>query len=1053
MALIATSLDAQIFGPPGVLSNTIPASDFGDDYEQQLSTDGAGNWVAVWRSNDTLSATTGTDWDIFVARSSDDGSSWSLPAALNTDAGTDSGDDYYPQISTDGAGNWIAVWSVFHSAYMSGVLVVTDIDILVARSTDNGVSWSPPAILSSDAASESGYDRNPQISNDGFGNWIAVWDSSDNLGDTIGTDTDILVVRSTDDGENWSNPAPLNSDAGSDSAFDLNPQLSNDGAGNWVAVWYSSESPGSTAGSEADILVSRSADDGANWSAPATVSTHTRAEHGSAYRPQVKTDSAGNWIAVWESTDSLGASVDTDEDILLSRSTDNGASWSAPTPLNTNAATDSGDDDTPHLSTDGSGNWIAVWSVAHFGLIFGVEVVVERDLFVSRSIDNGANWSAPAAINNDAAAADSGYNYQPRVSTNGSGTWIATWRANLSLDNTIGTDADILVSHSTDNGANWTTPVAFNANAAADFGEDYSPNIATDGAGNWVTVWESNDTLGGIGEDNDIMVARSTDNGASWSAPATLNTNAAADSGEDNDPQLTTDGAGNWIVVWQSTDSLGATIGTDADVLVARSTDNGASWSAPTALNANAAVDSVGDVDPRLSTDRAGTWIAVWVSGDSLGGTIGSDGDILLSRSTDNGVSWSAPSALNTNAAIDTGNDYAVRINNDGNGNWIAAWSSAENLGGTIGLDSDILFARSSDNATTWSAPAVLNSNAATDSGEDFNQQVSTDGVGNWIVVWKSRDSLGGTIGTDEDILTARSTDNGANWSAPAALNGYAASDTLDDHFPQVIPGGAGNWIAVWYTQHNVGGSIGTDGDILIARSADNGASWSAPGPLTPDAESDSQRDQQPHVTTDGAGNWVAVWFSENRLNGMASFGVADIFFATASVSCPDAPLACRVAQRSVLVARDKSDDNKDVLVWKWLRGEETSQAALADPLLNAHYTFCVYAGATPVLVAQATVLPNGVKWSPISDRGYKYKDKSGSAAGLQRLVLKAGTSGQSKVLLKGKGADLPDMTLPIDLPVTAQLVNGETGVCFEAVYDTLEVRRNEAGKFKAKAP
>ena len=35
---------------------------------------------------------------------------WTGPAALNTNAATDSGDDSAPQVTTDGAGHWVAVW-------------------------------------------------------------------------------------------------------------------------------------------------------------------------------------------------------------------------------------------------------------------------------------------------------------------------------------------------------------------------------------------------------------------------------------------------------------------------------------------------------------------------------------------------------------------------------------------------------------------------------------------------------------------------------------------------------------------------------------------------------------------------------------------------------------------------------------------------------------------------------------------------------------------------------------------------------------------------------
>jgi hypothetical protein len=225
--------------------------------------------------------------------------------------------------------------------------------------------------------------------------------------------------------------------------------------------------------------------------------------------------------------------------------------------------------------------------------------------------------------------------------------------------------------------------------------------------------------------------------------------------------QVTTDGAGHWVAVWNSYDDLGGTIGIDRDILVARSTDNGASWSTPQALNANAATDSGADRYPRVSTDGYGNWVAVWYSPESLGGTIGTDNDILVARSTDNGASWSAPQALNTNAASDSGHDEFPQVTTNGGGNWAAVWHSDDNLGGTIGTDFDILLARSTDNGASWSAPQSLNANAASDSGSDESPQVTTDGAGNWVAVWYSTENLAATIGTDYDILVARSVDNG----------------------------------------------------------------------------------------------------------------------------------------------------------------------------------------------------------------------------------------------------------------------------------------------------
>jgi hypothetical protein len=840
-----------------------------------VTTDGVGHWVAVWESNDTLADTIGTDSDILTARSTDNGATWTAPAALNTNAASDSEGDWSPQVTTDGAGHWVAVWN---SRSLGGT-IGTDVDILVARSTDNGATWTAPAALNTNAASDSGPDYDPQVTADGAGHWVAGWSSYDSLGGTIGTDEDILVARSTDNGATWTSPAPLNTNASTDSGDDSTPQVTTDGAGHWVAVWQSNENLGGTIGMDGDILVARSTDNGATWTSPAALNTNAASDSGYDSSPQVATDSAGRWLAVWQSNDTLGGTIGTDADILVARSTNNGATWTAPAALNTNAASDSEYDQSPQVTTDGAGHWVALWyTLGSLGSSTGTDY----DILTARSTDNGTTWTAPAALNTNATT-DEGEDQFPQVTTDGHGHWVAVWESNEDLGDIIGDDYDILMARSTDNGATWTAPAALNTNANAEMGDDEYPQMTTDGHGHWVAVWQSDENLGGIGTDHDILTVRSSDNGATWTTPTPLNTNAASDEWGDYRPQVTTDGAGHWVAVWYSYDSLGGTIGGEGDILVARSTDNGVTWTAPVALNANAAGDSAWDEDPQVATNGTGNWVAVWESYESWGGPLGTDWDILVARSTDNGATWTAPAPLNTNAATDSGHDYDPQLTTDGAGHWVAVWQSDENLGGTIGTDYDILVARSADNGVTWTAPAALNTNAATDSGYDYYPQVTTDGAGHWVTVWYSEDSLGGTIGTDYDILVARSTDNGATWTAPAPLNTNAATDSGYDYHPQVTTYDAGHWVAVWYSYDSLGGTIGTDGDILIARSGDNGVTWTAPAALNTNARSDSDWDEYPQLTTDDAGHWVAVWQTFKR-------GDYDISYSTCSRLQPDCP-------------------------------------------------------------------------------------------------------------------------------------------------------------------
>ncbi len=147
--------------------------------------------------------------------------------------------------------------------------------------------------------------------------------------------------------------------------------------------------------------------------------------------------------------------------------------------------------------------------------------------------------------------------------------------------------------------------------------------------------------------------------------PEALNTNAASDSGGDGDPQVTTDGAGNWVAVWHSRDSLGGTIGTDRDVLVSRSADAGATWTDPVPLNTNAGSDSDDDdYEPQVTTDVTGNWVAVWTSWDSLGGTIGTDTDILFATFSEILSSVARRHVFYNHSSFD-GSDPAANANDD----------------------------------------------------------------------------------------------------------------------------------------------------------------------------------------------------------------------------------------------------------------------------------------------------------------------------------------------------------------------------------------------------
>ncbi len=407
------------------------------------------------------------------------------------------------------------------------------------------------------------------------------------------------------------------------------------------------------------------------------------------------------------------------------------------------------------------------------------------------------------------------------VANDGSSTWVGVWSSDNNLGGTIGDDFDVLFTRSTDDGATWSAAAALYANAATDgTATETEPCVASGAGGVWVAAYSSTNTLGGtIGFDNDILFSRSTDNGASWSNPQLLNSGGAVDESLELDfqPSLATDGAGHWVAVWKHS-VLGGSNPTADKIFFSSSSDNGATWSAQQALGGPMTAN-IGLGQGNSVAYNGSSFVAVWGSTEDLG-TNGSDGDIFYSIISNPGFVASPAAVLNSNAATDTGADTFPSLSANGS-DLVVVWESNENLA-SAGTDDDIFTARSSDGGSTWSATSLLASNATTDVGDDNRPRVANDGS-TFVVVWDSTDPLGKALKTDRDILTARSSDSGATWTAPAGLATTAGKDKgADVDAVPSANSTTGTWMVAWESTDTLGKTIGGDEDILYVRSAED---------------------------------------------------------------------------------------------------------------------------------------------------------------------------------------------------------------------------------------
>jgi len=180
-------------------------------------------------------------------------------------------------------------------------------------------------------------------------------------------------------------------------------------------------------------------------------------------------------------------------------------------------------------------------------------------------------------------------------------------------------------------------------------------------------------------------------------------------------------------------------------------------------------------------------------------------------------------------------------------------------------------------------------------------------------------------------------------------------------------------------------------------------------------------------------------------------------FFALGVATCPDTPMTgCRQGAKSSLLLKDSANDATDKLIWKLVKGDETSQTEFADPSAGDDYALCLYAGSPATLIDQAVVNADPSKWSALGTVGYKYTDATGAADGVFVGKLKGGDAGKTKTLVKGKGEHLRDLapgTLPIPsagFPLRAQLSKAGSGLCWESSYVETDVKKNAEDQFKA---
>jgi hypothetical protein len=269
-ALTALLVAVVMFLPrPGI------AADFGQDIlitsngntqDYPASAAGPNGYIYVIWQDDRASP--GSTSDILMARSTDNGSSFSAP--IRVDDAPASTDQLYPQLAVDLSGKLHAVWS----DYRSGV----NYRIHYSNSTDNGTTWSPSVMVNFSA---SGGQYVPSITTDSSGNLYVVWDDGR-------SGNHIYFSRSTTGGSSWSAAVKLDS-SGNAARY---PWICWGPNGNITVVWQDSRN------TNWDVFMVSSANGGTSFGPEVNVTKNTTST--SQMWPRVASDPLGAIHIVWE---------------------------------------------------------------------------------------------------------------------------------------------------------------------------------------------------------------------------------------------------------------------------------------------------------------------------------------------------------------------------------------------------------------------------------------------------------------------------------------------------------------------------------------------------------------------------------------------------------------------------------------------------------------------------------------------------------------------------------------------------------------------------------